>query len=196
LVTAAIRPTDQNRTFLTAFLPPGVSVLIPHLPSAIPPFCVWLNSWRLWHRPAGPRQQGGRRTPDQPGPSRNCPTNFPRLCRGQVPPHDRRQPQPRGSSRPSAAALYAAKVADLQAALSDAAIRAEAAESLGSLIEKVVLTRCRPGWAGGGVAWGSRDDPDPDPRPLPARQTRPPRTNMVSEGFLSLVAGARWGIGE
>ena len=41
---------------------------------------------------------------------------------------------------PNAAALYAAKVADLQAALNDAAIRAEAAESLGSLIEKVVLT--------------------------------------------------------
>ncbi|HTJ91046.1 MAG TPA: hypothetical protein VL356_12820 [Acidocella sp.] len=41
---------------------------------------------------------------------------------------------------PNAAALYAAKVADLQAALNDTAIRAEAAESLGSLIEKVVLT--------------------------------------------------------
>ena len=45
---------------------------------------------------------------------------------------------------PNAAALYAAKVADLQAALNDAAIRAEAAETLGSLIEKVMLTPTMP----------------------------------------------------
>lgn len=41
---------------------------------------------------------------------------------------------------PNAAALYATKVANLQASLNDETIRSEAAESLASLIDKVVLT--------------------------------------------------------
>jgi site-specific DNA recombinase len=95
---------------------------------------------------------------------------------------------------PNAAALYAAKVADLQAALNDAAIRAEAAEAIGGLIEKVVLTP---------------DDTAPDglaaelhgdlamilnlaASSAGSANTKNPRTNVVSEGLLSVVAGARY----
>ncbi|MCB5946115.1 hypothetical protein LI953_15335, partial [Acidocella sp. KAb 2-4] len=49
-------------------------------------------------------------------------------------------PTPTVRLHPNAAALYAAKVADLQASLNEETIRAEAADALSGLIEKVVLT--------------------------------------------------------
>jgi DNA invertase Pin-like site-specific DNA recombinase len=49
-------------------------------------------------------------------------------------------PQSTVRLHPNAAALYAVKVANLQASLNDEPIRSEAAEALGKLIEKVVLT--------------------------------------------------------
>ena len=56
-----------------------------------------------------------------------------RLASAEAPP-----PRPRLTA--DAAAIYRAKVADLEASLTDAAIRTEAAEALRSLIEKVALT--------------------------------------------------------
>ena len=100
---------------------------------------------------------------------------------------------------PNAAALYAAKVANLQASLNDETIRAEAAESLGNLIEKVVLTP--DAGAPDGLAAELHGDlamiltlaASPDSAKLPGISgSKNSRSRSVPGGQLSLVAGARF----
>jgi hypothetical protein len=103
---------------------------------------------------------------------------------------------------PNAASLYAAQVANLQAALNDEAIRAEAAEILGKLIEKVVLTPDDS--APDGLAAELHGDlaailtlaASPDGTKLSGvSNSNNPRSRSVPGGLLSVVAGARsqWG---
>jgi hypothetical protein len=100
---------------------------------------------------------------------------------------------------PNAAALYAAKVANLQASLNDETIRAEAAESLGKLIEKVVLTP--DAGAPDGLAAELHGDlamilalaTSPDSAKLSGiSSSKNPRSRSVPGGLLSVVAGARF----
>jgi hypothetical protein len=103
-------------------------------------------------------------------------------------------PAPVVRLHPNAAALYAAKVVDLQAALNQPAIRTEAMESLRTLIDKVILTP---------------DDPGPDGLAAELHgdlamilhlaassagraDSKNPRSRSVPEGLLSVVAGARY----
>ncbi len=103
-------------------------------------------------------------------------------------------------NHPNAAALYASKVADLKSALNEPDIRSEAIDSLRMLIDRIVLTP---------------DDDAPDNLAvelhgdlamilsLAAASDQPPgksasinkinpQSRSVSEGLLSVVAGARF----
>jgi site-specific DNA recombinase len=100
---------------------------------------------------------------------------------------------------PNAASLYAEQVANLQASLNDEEIRAEAADILGKLIEKVVLTP--DAGAPDGLAAALHGDlaailhlataADGDGKLSRISGSKNPRSRNVPEGLLSVVAGAR-----
>ena len=101
-----------------------------------------------------------------------------------------------GITHPNAAALYAARVADLQAALNDEQIRSQAAEALSGLIEKVVLTP--DAFAPDGLWAELHGDlamilslaglASQDNKPL-ALNAKNPRSRYVSEGILRWLRG-------
>ncbi len=97
---------------------------------------------------------------------------------------------------PNAAALYAAKVADLQASLNNEAIRSEAAETLASLIERVVLTPdasapdgLRAELHGDLAMILALASSTAGAKPSGHLRAKNPRSQYVSEGLLSVVAG-------
>ena len=99
---------------------------------------------------------------------------------------------------PNAAALYATQVANLQASLNDERIRSEAAEALGQLIEKVVLTPDVTAPDGlraelhGDLAAILHMATSADGGKLSGiSDTKNPRSRNVPEGLLSVIAGAR-----
>jgi hypothetical protein len=113
------------------------------------------------------------------------------------------EPRPLEALRlhPNAAALYAAKIADLQAALNQPDVRLEAMAVLRSLIERIVLTPDES--APNGLAIELFGDLATilnlaaaqrnlrRPKPLGARQPPPPGDAGVFGSTLSMVAGPR-----
>ena len=107
-------------------------------------------------------------------------------------------PTPTVRLHPNAAALYAAKVADLQASLNEETIRAEAADALSGLIEKVVLTP--DATAPDGLRAELHGDlaailhlttvGDASGKLSGISNSKNPRSRSVPEGLLSVVAGA------
>ena len=109
-------------------------------------------------------------------------------------------PDPVVRLHPNASALYAAKVADLQAALNHPDIRVEAMEALQTLIERIVLTPNEN--APDKLAIELHGDlatilnlasaaATPLGKSAGSADEQNPRSRSVPEGLLSVVAGAR-----